>query len=284
MRGRKRGWLGLLGLALLSGNSATAENPAEVRFKLCGDYMVVARGSIGELHELNFLIDTGAVPSVVDQRIANNLRLIGTAEKISVFNRSLEASRVVLPSVHLGAIKAQSVKALVRDLSFIEEGLGVRIDAMIGLDVLGGRNFTVDYAARRITFGRSSPGEAPIPLEARQGFVLVRLEVGGESLRLVVDTGARDLVLFQSRVRARLANVRILGGKSSSNLSGVVQLQQVELGRVRIGETDLGSRKAVVLDDAGQLPAGVDGLLGVRWLQASRVAFNLQSRTFVFAH
>jgi len=38
--------------------------------------------------------------------------------------------------MRLGPIEAEGVPVLVRDLSFIEQDLGVRVDAMVGLDVL----------------------------------------------------------------------------------------------------------------------------------------------------
>ena len=58
-----------LALAALSlaAQLAVGENARnEVPFKLYRGYVIVVRGSIGNLKNLNFLIDTGAVPSVLD--------------------------------------------------------------------------------------------------------------------------------------------------------------------------------------------------------------------------
>src|SRR5437879_1940973 len=49
--------------------------------RLYGGYLVIAEGAIGNVHELNFLVDTGACPSVVDQKIAHDLKLAEHTEK-----------------------------------------------------------------------------------------------------------------------------------------------------------------------------------------------------------
>ena len=53
------------------------KGPTEVRFELYLGYTIVAKGSMGGLQKLNFIIDTGAVPSVVDARVAPQARLGG---------------------------------------------------------------------------------------------------------------------------------------------------------------------------------------------------------------
>lgn len=51
-----------------------AESASHVSMKLpvrvYGGYLVIVEGAIGNVHKLNFLVDRGACPSVVDQKIA----------------------------------------------------------------------------------------------------------------------------------------------------------------------------------------------------------------------
>ena len=96
---------------------AAANETNEVPFKLYRGYVIVARGSIGNLRNLNFLIDTGAVPSVLDRRIAKKLHLTGSFEKLSVFTNELEAQRVIAPEVSLGPFHADALPAVVGNLS-----------------------------------------------------------------------------------------------------------------------------------------------------------------------
>ncbi len=52
--------------------------PVKLPFHLHWGYLVIVEGSIGNVQKLHFLVDTGAYPSVVDQKIAHTL---GLAEK-----------------------------------------------------------------------------------------------------------------------------------------------------------------------------------------------------------
>ena len=128
------------------------KGPTNVPFELYLGYAIVAKGSMGGLQKLNFIIDTGAVPSVVDARVARKLGLKGTLDAVSVFSKDVRTEEVVVPSIELGPVHAESVRCLAQDLGFIEKGLGLRIDAIVGLDVLGGHDFSIDYESKRIRF------------------------------------------------------------------------------------------------------------------------------------
>lgn len=274
MRCKKVGLLAIAGMMLLPESLSAADSRTEIPFKLYRDYTIIVQGSIGGLRKCNLLIDTGAVPSVLDRRVAKKLRLVGKPEEVSVFTQTIPAQQIVLPDLQLGPIRAETVSVLVRDLSFIEEGLGVRVDAMVGLDVLGRSDFSIDYAAKKLVFGPVEPLESAFPIQAGPGFVYATLQVQGQAVRLLVDTGANRLVLFGSRVRDRLPGLRALGAKTSSNLGGDLTLKQVQLKEVRLGRSDFPTLQAFLLENSGGDLPGFDGLLGVRSLGLTRLGFD----------
>ena len=68
--------LAVVASVLISGSPLwSTETIAEVPFELYQHHLVVTKGSIGPLHGRSLLIDTGTIPSVVDGRIAQKLRL-----------------------------------------------------------------------------------------------------------------------------------------------------------------------------------------------------------------
>lgn len=276
MERRNRLRLGMALLILLTKNLVALEKRVEVPVKLCQGYCVVVRGSLGKLRNCNLVIDTGAVPTVVDSRVAKKLGLRGRSDPLSVFSRDVQTQRAILPEIRLGPVRAESVEVLVYDLSFIERGLGVRIDALVGLDVLEKSDFSIDYARGRIIFGPLEPSPSAAEFKTGPGFLVVPLEVQGETVRLLVDTGAKDLLLFKPRLEGRLAGLHIIGEKVSTNMGGELHLTRVQLPGARLGQSELGVLDAVLMESSpGALP-DCDGLLGVTALGLKRLSFDFR--------
>lgn len=270
---------GVAGVAALLGFSAVllARDPhSAVPFKLYGGYTIVVSGSIGRLERLNFVIDTGAVPTVVDQRIAMKLHLSGQKESLWLFSGAVQEQRVVVPMLRIGPIQVPSLPGLVQDLSFIEQGLGTRIDAIVGLDVLGLSEFCLDYEARELSLSPTGLRGSTARIEPGLSYVVVHLEVRGQPLRLLLDTGTRDIILFEPGIWDRLPGLRIIGEKVSSNIGGQVRLRQVELSAAHLGDANLGNLSVYVMHTGDGPGVELDGLLGVTALGAKRVEFNVQ--------
>jgi len=261
-----------------------ADSANQVSFKLYRGYVIVARGSMGNLTNLNFVIDTGAVPSVLDRRIAQRLHLTGAIEKLSVFTQKLDLERVIAPDVNLGPFHAAALPAVIGNLSFAEETLGTRVDAVVGLDLLKQNPFTIDYRSRKLTLGPIDTSLAAIEYEAHPGYAVVKMKMQNRSLRLLVDTGAADLLLFQGAIRDRRDVIKSVGNtRTWSNIGGEIRVQQVELADAYLGSTPWGTRHAFILPDSGgNQPDGLSGLLGVASLRVRRVGFDPEHRIFAW--
>jgi predicted aspartyl protease len=250
----------------------------ELPFRTYRDYLVIVHGSLGGKLKRNLIIDTGTNPSVIDRQVARELHMAGSVGKLAVHDQVVDAEQALLPSVQIGSMRAESLPVLIRDLSFLQKDLGIRIDGIIGLDVLRLSNFSIDYTTSRIVFGRAAAYGSSVPLQSTPPWLTVRMEVEGVSIRLLLDTAASGIILFQSQIRNRLQ----LGGEGervSSNLGGQVRLQRVILARTKFGETEFGQRNAFVVNDQEDESRDFDGLLAPSALGLKQIAFDFQHHT-----
>lgn len=270
--------LGIVACLWGMGNIRVAISAEEVPFRLYRGYTIVVQGSIAGHPNLNFIIDTGAVPSVVDEGLVRVLHLAKDAERLWVFSEDLQTRRAVMPQIRLGPIQVESLPVLIADLSSIGRALGTRIDAMVGLDVLGQTNFSIDYELKRVVFGPVSETHPAVAFEDGGGFVVVRLLVNGKPFRMLLDTGANDLVLFENRIRRELQPITILSTKTVTNLGGEVLLKKACFSKVSLGSIDLKDQQASLMATTFQDSTGLDGLLGVSVLGVKRIEFDFDRR------
>jgi Aspartyl protease len=285
----------LLGFALTLAASGYSQNRAdprrehkyeaipvhcEIPFRTYRDYVVVVQGSLGGKLRRNLIIDTGTDPSVIDSRLAQELHMAGAVGRLAVHDQVVDAQQAVLPSVQIGTLRAESLPVLIRDLGFLRKDLGIRIDAVIGLDVLSLSNFSINYTTKRIVFGVTPVSGSSVPFQSAPPWLTVRMEVDGVSIHLLLDTAASGIVLFQSRIRNRLPELISLGERMSSSMGGDFRLQRVILARTKFGETDFGQESAFVVKDQEDESREFDGLLGPSALGLKQIAFDFQRRTF----
>jgi aspartyl protease len=264
-----------------SGNVSGATPRVEIPFKLYRDYLIVVQGSLGTLQRLNFLIDTGVNPTAVDRRIAKKLRLMGGAHKLALFNQEADVGEVVLPSLQLGPIRAESLPAMIQDLSSFETVIGIRVDASVGFDVLNGSSFSIDYRSKKIVFGPIESSPFAVPFETGPPVLTVQLQVQGKPIRLLVDTGAAELVLFECQLHGRLRQLPVGSVRRFFNgASKEIELKELWLPAVRLGTTDFGPQKSLSVDDNANCSRSFDGVVGIRRLGLKWIAFDFEHRSF----
>jgi predicted aspartyl protease len=259
-----------------------ARSQTVVPFRLIDGRAIVLEGTLAGKQHQKMLIDTGAVPSAINIRAARRLGLSGSAQKLSLMNRAIEVQKVRVANVRVGTVSAEALDMVAMDLASIEQALGTRIDAVIGLDLLSRQNFSLDYRRKELVFlGRASL-EGSIPFETREEaggtYVLITLQSNGERLQLLLDTGTRDMMLFKRHLRGGLQQLPLQGKDFNLNAGGRDSLAVVEVPGVNLGPFSWKKRKAYVWDTPPDQLRDFDGMIGPAALDAQVVAFDFDRR------
>jgi hypothetical protein len=268
---------------LTSGLPLSSDTTEGVPFQLKQRHLVVTKGSIGRLNGLNLLIDTGTIPSVVARRVARQLRLQTRPSTLVAFGQLVPIKGALLEGFRIGPLWSGAVPACVGDLSYLE---GVHIDAIVGLDVLVRTSFAIDYRSRVLTFAPVVRADATAPLEVTWPFITVRLTAAAHQVRLLIDTGSPDLVLFKTRLATILPNhQQWRGDKTVRYASGPARLRRIVLRDVTLGANAWSTLPAWALDrpPAGY-PPGIDGVLGVTALGCRTVHFDFERSKLGCSH
>jgi len=258
---------------------ALVHQPSKLPFRLYWGYLAIVEGSIGNLQRLNFLVDTGANPSVVDQEIVRSLKLTTQPARVNLSNRTVQTQLVVLPSLLLGPLRVRSIPVLTEDLSHYQNALGCRVDAIVGLDVLRRSNFTIDYKHKELRFGPIENLTFSAPFDTDEPVVTIRMQLQKRQLRVVVDSGGPDLMLFRTRIPSAI-NFEALGTETVADASGSFERRRVRIPEVYLGEEKIGPQIAFIADDRKDEGDNFDGVLGVRGPQFSKIAFDFEHRRF----
>jgi predicted aspartyl protease len=272
-----RGWirLAILGIGcaaigpLRAQHSVPSQTAAAVPFELASDFLVVVEGQVGNVRGLKFIVDTGATRSVIDRKVAARFELKRHAGRIMNFDRYIPIEWAEVPELRMGPLRAEGIPVMVVNLAEYSE-FARSVDGIIGLDLLSkSEKFVIDYSEKRLYFDLAANGiHRPVP-----GCFVVPIVVQGVAMRLGVDTGLSDILLYKDRLRKRLVKIRTQG-EPKTVMMGRIEGMKVTLPGVEIGGPEEVT-KVLLIDgpDERTMPR-LDGYLGVASLHAKRIDFD----------
>jgi len=275
-------------VAVLFASTGWAANPqgqaeatvgrGELPFKLFGGFLIVMEGRIGDHCKLKFALDTGATHSVIDNKLVDRIpaprRRLG---KVLSFDKTITADWVEVPEIEFGPIHVTNFFMMIGDLRYFRS-FATRVDAVIGLDLLRLSSFSIDYDTHRVKFGPVNT-DSGVPMDVDGVCITVQLVLGESKARLMVDTGAQALVLYEDRVAGRLQQLKMERETAGISLGGWVLSKRGFISNARLGSTNLdGTVFLVKAPPGGRLP-GIDGYLGTAALKARRIDFDFKSKT-----
>jgi predicted aspartyl protease len=240
----------LIGALVLFSTSMLNQKPAPV----FADVFIGARGPY------RFVVDTGAETTVIDPKLAKELRL-QPEFRVELITQH---SRRVVPAtkarnLRIGDTVLPETELVIHPVAESQR-FGQPVRGLLGLNALAGRSFSLTPAAGRLELDGARPSGDAVPLRLVEGRIALTAAMGEERLVLALDSGSTHIVLF--RTPAAMAKVRPVS-TTFATLEGfrsVVPTRwtaAMTFGGIRIGmlPAAIVERKGTVLD--GLLPASV---------------------------
>jgi len=271
----------VMALAVSSTLARGEDKPGEIPFKLVQRFGIVIRGEIGSMRDLNFLLDTGAVPSVLGQRAVSQMGIRGARGSLTLLNKDSQAEYVTVDEVQVGWIRAESLPMVVVDLTHLEQRLGTRIDAIIGLDMIAGQDISIDYKHRKITRGLSGLARHAAAVETFSAsgapYWVVPISLGGAAFRVLLDTGANDLGLFAPRASQpfKLVRSETIAHENATGEEKAITLPPMTL---VLSDGKFKNQVAVVVGEPPGAPREIDGVLGPTALGITRIELDWEQK------
>ena len=161
---------------------------------------LIVRATLNKTQTGYFAIDTGSDVCVVSDRM---IRLLGYKNRAGEF---------VLPSIQLGNIEAKNTMAKASPDRPLETFSGIKVDGIIGMNVLTYHALLIDFQKHEIVFwnggcvssqerkavGMEKAYSTPLLIEPAQPASLVSVLVGKTKQKAIIDTGSEDLMLPKS--------------------------------------------------------------------------------------
>ena len=215
-----------------------------------------------------FLLDTGSTHSSVSASTASEIGAPVVARtEIGSAAGSREALVVRIDALEVGPVAVDGLLASVVELGF------AGVDGVIGHDALAPLRFTIDFARSRLLWWPTDAMVArgsTLILQSSHGRFLLSLPQRQSILRLVPDTGAHALLLFDPDRSLPVTRL-----PATATLTTTAAETEVRLARVRelhIGGLTLTDVPAAVAERHRSEPEEVDGLLPLHLFD--RVTFD----------
>ena len=231
---------------------------SQVQFRLVQKFMIVVTVTINDAERFDFFLDTGTNSTVITPEVAQklNLRPRDRMEIITVTGKQI-VPRAFLPTVALGAEKAENVEVLIADLSVIR-AIDKNICGVLGQNFLAQYNYLLDYDKRRIVFDENGELESrlrgtQIPIETSENRLLITVFVRQNSLRLVLDSAAAHLILFDDATR-RL-DIEYISFTEVSTGTGKTAAKTARLNSLRIGKEIFYDLPAIIMSEKNKYRA-----------------------------
>jgi predicted aspartyl protease len=231
----------LMGVTL-AGVCERLQSQPEIHFRLAGGNLIVASLRSGKEGPFDFVLDTGADTTIVDNSIAGKLGFAALdAIRQSTLTGSQMVERGTITSLSAGPVETDHLLVLVENLAAVRR-IDAHIVGIVGQNFLSHFNYLLDYHKRLLRIEEGSEiasilqGDR-VPIEVWENRMMVTAEAQSRSraaIRLMLDSGANSLVLLSSA-----SNALDLRGKQTTTETTTMGYSAMKTGLV--GSLTVGS-------------------------------------------
>jgi hypothetical protein len=253
------------------------------RFRTVQGDLITVEAHVNGQGPFRFLLDTGANASIVSTRLVSALGLPLQAGRTVLTAAGLMASAgVTVDELRLGPVVGRHLNATVLGEGNLRH-VDPSVDGVVGQDVLGDEDYTIDYTHHRVLWGAAAPAgpkTAVFPLRWDGGRWLVGL-VGPSrpepTTWFVPDSGATALVVFDRGHGLPIPISPSMEMRRTNSVTGGASARAAVVDSFQVGPVDYYRQPALVIDrKEPDAPAG-DGLLPL--CVFGRVHFAPRERT-----
>jgi hypothetical protein len=239
-------------------------------------YLVVVDANVGQVHGLRFLLDTGATRTTIDRKLAQKLGLGLHPSELISFDKSVRIDCAQVPELSYGPEYFSDVPVVVQDMRYFL-AIGLRVDGIIGWDLLKTGSFRLDFARKQVSFGPTGPFPgSSVPLQPQALFLTVQVDLDGRPVSMIADTGLSGTALYEGAVENAKESHDPLARSMGQSVGGVVKSRSVVVPRLRLGNQELDREVQLVQRPSTHPLPGIAGYLGISALDAKEIAFDFE--------
>ncbi len=224
------------------------------------------------------LLDTGASHSAIGEDVAAAIGARAVARSVVITSTGESLRTIVaIDRLSVGLVTAEHVlPSVVPSGSFDRD-----VQGLIGQDVLAWERYTLDFRRRHVEWHDAMPEHhgTALRLSFEHGRFLVSLPQERHTLRLVPDSGAGPVVLYESAERVPFDMLETGRAAELSSADARRSGRHVRLRELRLGGRTIRNLTAVAIRRDHHHPADGDGLLPLHLFD--RVTFDGPARLLI---
>lgn len=275
---------------LLAINSwANSPVPIALPFQLIGKSVFISATVNGKTG--HYLFDTGAPDLILNSQYFQDESAAYIAADVMGFNGEAMSTKYQwTQAISIGNRSFKNHYALLLDLSAMERLKHIRIDGIIGYEVIKGMAWQLDFDCHELLLmpaiaqHKNTPPTDSIEIDFSGHIPYIIVKLGGKRLRMGIDTGSERNLLQVNAIKDgsfhQRGKIRLAGLTSDE--------QHLKVGFVSgftIGGLQTDSLEVVLADlrqISDELPTRLDGILGISFLKDHQIAINYQRRKAYF--